>query len=415
MSADLRRMAMLSLILAAVQLTACGCWDRREPETVVYPTVLAFDIDDTGMYEVLAQFPSPTTRAGGAAATQGGGAISSLPFWLNSGRGRTPFDAFKDLALTTSRQITLSHVDVILISERLARASIGAVIELISRHHEVRLTPQIAVVEGDMRSLLESEFPLEPAPGVGLLRLLELARTERSQIPDGNLLEKLKMISLPGVDPMFMRISTLSAAESQSLIDPGSTSGQIPKPVVQIHGSAVFDGDRMVGWFDGKESAGVNWLLGDIFKSLVVVDSPLGDSVVSIELRQDGCRIEPRVSGDRISIDAEVRALARVQGVTGPSLRSSVLHLEDPEVMESLTRRTSQAIKHDIEIALAKARELGVDVFGFGYLIYRKEPRAWNQIVQGRWDEIFAALEVNLDVKVTIRRPGLGMESITPR
>ncbi len=382
---------------------------------MVFPTVMAFDRRDNGLFEVFAQFPNPTARTGGGTQAQAGGGSVSVPFWLNSGTGRTPYEAIKDITLTTSRRLSLSHVDVVLISERLARQSIAPVFELFLRNYELRLISQIAVVEGDLRSLLESELPLEPTPGLGLLRMLENVRTERSEIPNGNMLDKIRILSFPGFDITIIRIKVLNAADRQALIDPGSTGGGIAKPVVEIGGSAAFDGDKMVGWLEDREVCGTNWLLGNVSRSQAVVELPQGKGLVSLELKQSGCQLKPLVSDGQVGIFAKIGLLARIQDVTNTSSEGARLDPEDPEVVRSLARQTAQHVREDIEQAISKARELGADVFGFGNLIYRREPKMWDEIVKGQWDEFFKTINVTLDIEVGIRRPGRSMSSITSR
>ena len=350
-----------------------------------------------------------------------------MPFWVNTGRGHTPFEALKDLALTTSRHVNLSHVDVILISEKLARHGIDGVVDLYLRSPDMRLIAEIAVVEGGLKNLLESEIPLEPTPALGLLSMLEFTRQERSQIPRGDFLEKLKLISLPGVDPVLVRFTVLEGAQPEAPTDSGSTQDQsqsqsqgqgqsrVPKPVVKIHGSAAFHGDRMVGWFENRESVGVNWLLNSISRTIVTVDSPRGGTI-ALELKQSGRQITPVVSGNSVSIEARVGALARVQdAVAGSHSDHTVFDGDDPEMVKSVTDRVAQAVRHDIELALARARELGVDPFGFGNVIYRKHPQFWSEVVKDRWREMFKTVEVNLEVEVFLRRPGLVTSSIIPR
>lgn len=403
---------------------AGGCWDRREPESLVFPSILGIDVAEDELFEVIALIPNPSARAGGAAGITGGGAFA-VPFWVNSGRGHTPFEALKQLALTTSRQINLSHVDVILISENLARRGIGPVLELYLRNPDIRLIAEIAVVEGGLKNLLESEIPLEPTPALGLLSMLEFARQERSQIPRGDFLEKLKLISLPGVDPVLVRFTVLEGAQPETPADSGSTQDQsqsqgqgqsrVPKPVVKIHGAAAFDGDRMVGWLEDRESVGVNWLLNSISRTIVTVDSPRG-GVITLELKQSGCQITPVVSGDSVSMEVKVGALARVQdAVAGSHSSHVVFDAEDPELVRSVTERVAQAVRNDIELALKRARELGVDPFGFGNSIYRKKPQFWNEVVQDRWKEMIKTVEVSLEIQVFLRRTGLVMSSLTPR
>ncbi|HOL16241.1 MAG TPA: Ger(x)C family spore germination C-terminal domain-containing protein, partial [Bacillota bacterium] len=60
-----------------------------------------------------------------------------------------------------------------------------------------------------------------------------------------------------------------------------------------------------------------------------------------------------------------------------------------------------------IEDILSRAQELKSDIFGFGNLIYRKNPRLWEKIGP-RWDEeIFPRLKIDLKVNFVILRAGL--------
>lgn len=381
--------------------------------------MLAFDIEDPGEFTVIAQFPNPTaaTSHGSVGTLASGGTAVTLPFWANSGRGASPFAAVKNIELTTSRQLSLSHVDVVLISEKLARAGIGPVLEFFLRHPELRLISEVAVVQGDMRALLESEFPLEPNPGLGLLGMLEYVRNQQSQIPRGQLLDKLRIISFPGIDPAFIRVIVLQTPEAGQQAEQRSTDGTpIPKPALKVHGSAVFDDDKMVGWFDAAESLGVNWVLGHVSRAVLTVESPQG-GLVSLELKQGGCGIRYTVSGNSITMTATIEVLARVQDVVKESVPGGhpAFDPEDTAVIQSIADRAAEAIRNDIEHAIAKAKQLGVDVFGFGNTIYRKEPQVWNEIVKGRWDEFFKALDVNIEVEVNLRRTGLTARSIIPR
>ncbi|MFY9486273.1 MAG: Ger(x)C family spore germination protein [Bacillota bacterium] len=403
------RITLIALIISITSVTMTGCWNRREPVGLLFPTLLGFDIDETGEYIVFAQFPNPTVASG--AAANGGGGGRSLSFWVNIGRGQTPYSALKDLALTTSRLISLTHVTVLLISEKLARQGIGPIVELFLRNHELRLIVRTAIVEGSITDLLESELPLEPTPGLGMHRMLEFIRDERSQIPEGNLLEKLREMAEPGHDPMFMRMTVLPAAKEQSFTDPGTTQGEMAKPIVKIHGSAVFRKDKMVGWLDDHESGGANWVLGTISRATYVVAAPQHDCLVTIELLQRSREVKPLISGDEIGVNVKIGAIARVQDITG----RIPVDRDDRETVEWLTQEVVGHIENDVQLALSKARELGADVFGFGNLIYRKEPRVWEQIGEDRWHELFQTLKVNVDVEVHVRRPGLVISSFTPR
>jgi spore germination protein KC len=407
-------LASALLLTVAIALFVPGCWDRREPEVLLFPLLLGFDINESGQYEVLAQFPNPSVGAG-TASPGGGSGGQALPFWLNLAAGETPFDALRNLALTSSRDVTLTHVGVILISERLARRGIGPVLELLLRNHELRLTARTAIVEGDIKALLESELPLEPTPGMGIQRMLEYTRTARSQVPEGNLLEKIREFSHPGHDPLFMRITVMPTALGQTYVDPSSTEGEVAKPIARIHGSAAFRQDRMVGWMDDNETLGANWVLDTVVRAVSVVKAPENKGLVTVELRQTMSQVKPIIHGDTISIEVKIGAVGRVQDIVSETVGDVSLDFDQHETLQWLTQEVSEEVEKVILQALTRAKELGSDVFGFGHLIYRKHPRVWEEVVRDRWDEIFRTLDVDVQVEIIIRRPGLSTSAIIAR
>ena len=50
------------------------------------------------------------------------------------------------------------------------------------------------------------------------------------------------------------------------------------------------------------------------------------------------------------------------------------------------------------------------DIFGFGEVIHRANPKAWKQL-ESNWDQEFSTLEVSVKVDAKIRRVGTIIES----
>jgi hypothetical protein len=79
--------------------------------------------------------------------------------------------------------------------------------------------------------------------------------------------------------------------------------------------------------------------------------------------------------------------------------------LMSPEVWESLRRREAAVIDNEIMMAIARSKQLNVDLFGFGDKVYKKYPRAWKQI-ESDWQEVFNSMEVKVDVNTELQRSG---------
>ena len=63
--------------------------------------------------------------------------------------------------------------------------------------------------------------------------------------------------------------------------------------------------------------------------------------------------------------------------------------LRMPEAWSSMERRMATVIENEVLAAVAKAQELGSDIFGFGAELNRRYPKKWADEFRDRWDEEF--------------------------
>lgn len=386
--------AAILLFLSITVLT--GCWGRRDPEELVHALILGFDIDNGGLYEVTAQFSNPLASSSPEAGG-GGGGNGQKAFWTYSAKGNTPFEAIGNMSLATPRIIRLTHVQLLVFSEKLARRGLGPVLDFIEHDHELRLSTSPAVVEGDLRKLLESDLPLENIPSAGLSRLLRMIKFERSATTGDSMLVKLQHLSRPGVEMAISRIKFL---------EPEENSRSTVKPPAALSGDAVFKNDRMMGWFEVKESRGLQWLRGMGRAEPVVLVSPQGGPGVAINLFEAESEIKPVIVNEEVK---SIQVMVRTHG----SIHSAPdLDLRQPEIIESLRERLAAVMLEDMEASLAKAKEFGVDVFGFGSAIYRNHYPVWERRIGENWPEIFVSMPVDIEVEAVIHRPGMVTKTV---
>ena len=389
-------------------LVSTGCWDRKEPDDMVYAVALGFDIDDDGDYVAIAQFANPVAAKGGAAPGSQPAGLAS--FWTNCAKGRTPYDALTDLSPGLSREMTVSNIEVLLISERLARRGIAPIMDLVARDNELRLTVSAAVVDGSLKSLLESEFAEDPIPALAIQRMLNPIHFIDPSAMSPGLLQSIVDMLRPGQDLLLpvLRLNTGSDLSSSSKSDADSASSGSP---VSHIGSAAFRGDKMIGRLDGHESRGANFARSRSQHAPVSVESPAG-GLVSVHVTHVASRIAPRYTDGDVSILINARVEGHVQGQTDLGQGRSGVNFADPESLQCLRARLAQCVREDIEHALAKSREYRSDFIGLGNAVYRRLPRAWRAGVGDAWYELLPDVEVDIEVEATLTSPGLLRESL---
>jgi len=277
------------------------------------------------------------------------------------------------------------------------------------RERQLRPAAQIAIVQGDIGKLMKSEFPLEESGAEGIDRQINTIRYERSLFPVRTLNELYSTLAQPGVELFIGRIEVTEDIEKSGGQTSGDSAAPDAPPPARIGGGAIFKGDRMVGWADDKQTTGWCYATGRSFRSTLLITDPADDKTeIGVEITQLDSRMRPVTDTGDLGIEMVIRADGRIQNFPA----SGKLDIETPYI-KSLEKRIAQAIRNTVESTINVSRELESDIIGFGNLIYRKQPKLWEQIGD-RWYEVFEDMEIDIKVDMNIRHAGLTASPMEP-
>lgn len=307
-----RLMALAALaVIMLISLFQAGCWDRLEPDVLGIVTVVAFDLDaETGLFTVYAQVANPL-GGGTQQDGDGGGGQGKSSIWVVEATGHTVFEAIKNMELISTRRLQWANVEAVLFSERLAREGIRPVLDILHRERQIRLISRPFVVQGDLRRLVEAEFPLEQVGGTAASKLYFTARGETSFTPEIDSLRVLfRHFSLPGIDAILPRAVVIAGGG-----DEGEAAGR-PNPV-RIGGAAVFRGEKLAGFLDERETSGYLWLTGKTKRSTMVLPCPENEEeFLTVEAFDATAKLTPLISGDEVRFKASISVPGRIQDST---------------------------------------------------------------------------------------------------
>ena len=370
-----------------------GCWNRREPEELALVLAAGFDMDqETGDFKIIAQIANPLGLGGEGPEAGGGGDAETT--WVVAAMGETPFEASRNLITKSTREINFTHTTVVFFSEEIARQGLHQLLDFLDRERQFRLVAHPLVVDGDLRKAMEVDFVMEEVGAVGYVRSLRNTSEDRAVTRSLFLRDIYNIFTQPGWEVTIPRAHIITDEEGE----------MIEESPVHMSGLAAFYKDRMVGWLNDKESRGLNWVIGDISRAVYVLEAPTeGGRPASVEIFQSSSQMRARVQEDEVAITLEIQADGRLQ----ETHTEEQWLTEESELTRSLDRRLAQAIRNDVRLALETAQqELRSDIFGFGNLIYRTLPKEWDRL-EGRWDEIFPRVRVEVIVDANVRRTGL--------
>jgi spore germination protein KC len=400
-----------------------GCWNRREIGTLGFVVAAGVDTslgathwDSPGVAGELERRMQFTAQIMKPSAIVAGERSQTLerPFWVASATGRTFLECIRSLAEASPRILYWPHNRWLLLGEEYAKGGVARVLDFWERDQETRRRAVVGVVkDGRAWDLLQTEFELERTPSEAGRGVMLNASHRLSTIASATINDFVVALASEGIDPIALGVEIIPYTLPYEIT--GDVAREEVKATARLSGAAVFRSDKLVGWLDGREARGYNWVVGKVKSAIIVVDAPERSieldplaSFIGLEVIRSKGAFKPRITddGSNIGIVVKISAEASIADV-----QPYVDSYNDSDLWVFLERQLEEAIKGEAMAAIRKAQELRADIFGFGREVYRTNPRVWKQ-VKDQWYEIFAGMEPEIEVSAKIVRSGLKVRSV---
>lgn len=392
MNASFSRKVLLIGSLCITLMLLTGCWDRMEVNDLALVMATGIDKKDDKTIELSVQVFIPRAAGGGgglAGSGSGGGGGGTEQTLVRSEEGTTIADAMAKLQEKLPRRIFWGHGEVFVIGEKMAKEGIREHIDFLMRDPEPRERADVLVCKGKAKTVLELLPPLERS-SAEVLR--EMAKTRIGVKTTVNDLAQMLTgdagaIALPWVE-----------------ILPPKPDKKEKQTIPYITGTAVFKKDKMVGQIDDKVTRGLLWLRNEIKLAIVTVSPKEADGQVSTRLLHSHTELIPEIKDEKWTMTVRIETEDYVvQNTTN-------LSLANPKYVKVIENDLKEDIVRRVKMALAQGQnKFKADIFGFADAFHRKYPKQWNEAKE-RWDKIFPEIEVNIEAKAKILRPGMSSE-----
>ncbi|WP_169717696.1 Spore germination protein B3 [Sporomusa silvacetica DSM 10669] len=374
-----RMLAITVILVLALSLT--GCWNRRELNTLGIVGLVGVDADNNGIkttFEIIN--PKKTGQNGGEQAE---------PVKYVQANGRTVIETFRDATLRFDRKLFVSHAKGFLFSEELARNGLAEHLDMILRDHEARIAMHLVIVK-DVSAAdgMTIASGINTIPSSYLEDLLKQHKTHSKSV-DSKVIDFLQTYNGKGINPVVTVLQKVKKAKIGT--------GKSEEYELSPEGAAVFLKDRLVGFLNGEETRGYNWVIGKVHSGIVVSPTPNTNGTSSVEILTAQSKNDVEITGNDIKIKVKITMTGMLDEETAK------VEITDHAVIAMLEQATSQSIKQEVEHTLLKVQtEYKSDIFGFGQLVHRKYPQEWKNM-QDNWDDLFshATIEVETQAKIT--------------
>ncbi len=377
------RTLRLTVIMIIVILAGAGCQTQELNESAIVAGI-GMDLEDEQI-RVSLQLASPT--AVGQAAGSDGPAFEVI-----SEKGRSFTESIRKIMLSFPRNPLLSQAELVILGEELAGTDLAWIGDVSLRNPDIRKNTTVVVARNATpEEILNTEVPLESLSAAAIPKMLEIQENLVGIYQPVTFNQFLNNLSQTGVEAVAPQVSLFNSINGKA---------------IQLDGTSVFKGRKMVGHLNARESRGFRFINpGRIEGGLINIPAPSGSGRVGIELTRSQTKVEPLIANGQITIRINYIGEGNYYEQTSTE---DILKLENIPILENLTE---QEIKSDIQACINQAQKLESDILGWGNMVNGKDPDLWAKI-QDDWDQMFPQVQTEIIVKFNIRRTYLADQSL---
>ena len=271
--------------------------------------------------------------------------------------------------------VFFGYVDQLLLGEELARHGVVSVLDYFARDVELGLGAQLWLVR---------EASAEEAVRSGGDQGVE-ARLSTLQIDSEMGVATISRTA----GEVYADLLEQGAAYVPALIPAEGGEGDAS---LLEGGYGILKGELLAGYLEGREARGLELLAGR--PGVNLLEGELPENRAALRVTQAHTEMSPIWEGNKlIGLTLTCRVEADLLEYRYP--------LSDQERKE-LTGRLASQVENQIRGALDKLRQWQADCLGLGAQVALTSPGKW-QAIQEDWPSIFAALEPDLQIRVSIQ------------
>ena len=280
---------MKKIIIIIICLTITGCFNYKELNNYAIVTALSIDVSDKG-YEVSALITNAMKEN-----------ENKTNISVVSGKGTSIYSAIKDINLKIPKELYLSHLNVIIISEEIAQKGMKPILDYLVRepdsHQSYYLIISKDVKAKDALSILD---PIANFPSENLYGNLDNSRNLQSKILYDRVNQYIGKILEKGINPVLNTLIVVGDAEKGSNTE--EQNNVELKNYIMLDNLAIFKNDKLVDYADDDESVGINILLDNINE--IYIEIPCDKS--NIILSSNSLKTKTKVNKKNVNINVDI-------------------------------------------------------------------------------------------------------------
>lgn len=382
---------IITILIISVTLTGCGGYEELNNLSIV--TAVAFDKTDDE-YELsflIANSPKAQTSAKeGEAKTT-----------VYTGKGKTIAEASKDIEQIVPKQVYLGHINVVVISEDIAKDGFLKIADWLLRNPQTRKKFYLLQAKDEKaKNILKIVSPLESFPSQSIATLIESNSETKSIATSITYSNFISQILEKGYDPVLPSITINGSVKEGS--NEKNLETTEPESYLMLGPLAIYKGDKLKGFSTEEESWAINVLKGDS-----------KEINYNVKYQNENISIETSSLKSTIKIIDEKNIEITISGVGDIYNINNKIDIQDYKEINKIEKAWSSSLKKDLTKVIKKVQsKWQADIFGFGNLIYKNNPKTWEKLEKNWNSKYFPNLNVKIKTDLKIDATGSLLNTI---
>ena len=413
----MRKTISITLIVIILVTMLTGCHDLTEFDEVTFVLAVGFDKGVKDKLRLTIEFRTvkegSSSKSSGSSGGGTGGDYTTITIDAPSF-----FTGINMINCGLPHKLNFMHTEYLVFSEKMAKAGLSTYIASVIRYRQIRRSTAVIVAKGSAYKFLEENQPLITSTLSKKMALQVMESANTGYFPHITLKDfddgikstyRQPIAALGGLNNFNNYQEDGEKASAFQSPEGQYYAGEMPRKgggKVELFGTAVFDGDKMVGELTGDETRLLMMLMGEYKRGFFTIKDPkMPQYVVPLDVRTSRkTKVHVEIKNGKPYINAEIKLEGDILSI------QSMINYEDISLKPLLEKAFEQQIKSEMDALIDKCKKEKSDVFRFGTVACLKFLTI-QDLEQYNWNKQFENAEVTVNVMFNIRRTGTLMKS----
>lgn len=360
-----------------------GCYNYRELNELGITTAVSIDYKDNN-FILIAEVINPIKQ-------QDVSASNNSPFVNFTSVAPSIQEAFRNTVLESPRQLYLSQLEIILVSEEIINNHLEEFLEFFSREPETRTEIKVIIAKTDESTKgITIQSLLTNFSSSNILESLEVQNKLLGLTQEVTINELLNMYLDPNLEIVLPSMILYGSSDIGDEKENITTS--IPKTLVKVGTTSVIKDGKILGYLSEEESKTVNLINGNLTKTILKITYE--DGYVVFEPNRIKTKQKLDIKDNKITI--EISGFSKIKEF------HTNKNIKNMKTVEKLNKHFNKEIENMIKDNFNQIREkYNTDMFGFQELYYRTDHKYFKKYCSNWYETTFPNIE--LEVKSNIK------------